>query len=1050
MLDALPAPVALIDRRGVILTANEAWLALAVSREPRCNRLGVGDNCLDACETDCGEGIEPAQTATTGIRRVLSGDSDSFTIDYACHLPTAQRWFALTATAVHHRPDGGAVLMLVDISGRKTRETSGRDLANQLTGALESVTDGYFTVDRHDRFTFVNHQAAQMVKRQRADLIGRSLWEILEGKRGTFVEHEYRRALRDYVPVQFEVFAATLNGWFEVRLFPSEQGLAVYFRDVTAARRSVDALRTSEERFRLLARATTDAIWDWDLVTDAIWWSEGFVTLFGYPREADPTIGSWTECIHPDDRTRVVDGIRHAIAGGDDGWSDKYRFRCHDGSYAHVLDRGHVIRDPRGAAVRMIGGMTDLTERQLADQALYDSEERFAGAFEHAPIGMALTSMAGRFLKVNAALCELVGYSEAELLTLTFRDITLPDDIDSSQTQINRLTSGKDRSFQLEERYVHRSGRPVIAMSNVSVVRDNEGRPQYLIAQIQDNTSRKAADEEMRFNEQRYRTLVEATTAIVWDTPASGAFEHEQPRWTAFTGQTFEQLRGWGWLNAIHPDDRAETARVWAAALANRSIYLVEHRLQTRDLSYRSMMVRAVPILADDGRVRQWIGIHTDVTDSKMAQQEISRANLALHAEIVERRRAEEAAETANRAKSQFLANMSHEIRTPINGLLGMTELALGTDLDVEQREYLDLVRSSGVSLLTVVNDILDFSKVEAGKLTVEIAPFLLRPVLATMLKLLKTQADLKGLKLTLEIEADVPDALSGDDGRLGQIVSNLIVNAIKFTDRGGVTLRIAVETRTDVTAVLRFRVSDTGIGVPTDQREAIFSPFVQGDGSMTRKHGGTGLGLTISSSLVALLGGRIWLESETGAGSTFCFTVPFGLEPPPVAAAAATDQPAGAASGSGDQAGSAPVNLYSLRETHGQLRILVAEDNKVNQMVAARLLTKRGHVVVIANNGRNALAALDANDGGDFDLILMDIQMPVMDGLETTAAIRARERDSGRHLPIIAMTANAMKGDEERCLLAGMDAYVAKPIEMEEVVAIIAELLPRRKPNLA
>ncbi|MQA31827.1 MAG: PAS domain S-box protein, partial [Luteitalea sp.] len=768
ILNALPAHVALIDPDGVILSVNESWRRFAAANLLLGSGLGVGQNYLAISERASDACSEETRAAAAGIRGVLQGETRKFDLEYSCHSATEQRWFQLAVVPVHAGRRTSAVVIHIPITERKQAEERSRLLAGQLTTTLESLTDGFFTVDRDWRFTYVNREAERMFKRPRTELLGRQIWQIFPEARDSIARQEYERALGSGVAVQFEMFFPPFNAWFDARAFPSPQGLAVHFRDITAVRMAGEALRVNEERSRLLAKATNDAVWDWDLDTNALWWNEGFSTLFGYgPEEVDPTVKSWTDHIHPDDRARVTDSIHRAIEHGAEGWTGEYRFRRQDGSYAYVLDRGHVIRDGAGKPIRMIGGMTDQTERHRAEETLRRQQTELRVLFDLVPAMIWFKDTKNGILRVNKLVAETAGLSISDIEGKTSHEV-YPEEA---------------AGFYADDLEVIRSGTAKLGI--IETVRDRAGK------------------------------------------------------------------------------------ELW---------------VQTDKVPYHDQHGKVIGIVV----------MAQDITERKLAEQrlrasteEISRANRALQEEIVERKRSEDAAEAANRSKSKFLANMSHEIRTPLNGVIGMTELALATELTSEQREYLETVKSSSESLLTVINDILDFSKIEARQLSIDLIPFDLSDCLSTTVKTLATQVHLKGLEMVCDIRPDVPTALVGDPSRLRQIITNLVGNAIKFTERGEVVVTIEVETQTDRDAILRFSVSDTGIGVPPGRQEAIFKPFVQADLSTTRKFGGTGLGLAISRNLVALLGGRIWLESETDKGSTFHFTVSFDLQqaPPPTTA---------------------------------------------------------------------------------------------------------------------------------------------------------------------
>jgi PAS domain S-box-containing protein len=670
--------------------------------------------------------------------------------------------------------------------------------------------------------------------------------------------------------------------------------------------------------------------------------------------------------------------------------------------------------------------VTSLADRLFLAQKheLETSEQRFRAVFEGAALGIAIAELAdGQIVAINPAYEKMLGCSTEDLKTMeSFNNLTHPDDRGQDKELIARLAAGEEDYVTVEKRYLPSDGRVVVTNIGVSLLRDSEGKPQFVMAMAMDITERKRAEAELQ--------------------------------------------------------------------------------------------------------------------------------------------KAKEAAEAANEAKSTFLATMSHEIRTPMNGIIGLTELVLDSDLSHEQRENLDLVRTSADSLLSIINDILDFSKIESGKFELETIPFDLRESLGETMRSLAFRAQQKDLELICDVAPDVPEPLLGDPGRLRQILINLVGNSIKFTERGEIFVKVTEESQQSNATCLHFCVKDTGVGIPEDKQAKIFEPFSQADGSMARKYGGTGLGLTISVRLVEMMGGRVWLESKVGEGSTFHFTIKLGVQVTPSSPAPDTLQnqlrdltalivddnstnlrllremlnrwgmitrtadggktalheldvakneaqpfslilldgqmpemdgftlaekikadPAWQATPlimltSAGRTGDAAlcrklgiagylmkpvrqmellaaisrilqksptekpdyvVTRHSIREEKNRRRVLLTDDNAVNRTLAVRLLEKRGFLVSVARDGREAVAAVENEK---FDVVLMDVQMPEMDGFEATAAIRAWERSSGGRTPIVAMTAHALKGDQQRCLDAGMDGYVSKPIRSDELFATIEKLL--------
>ena len=751
---------------------------------------------------------------------------------------------------------------------------------------------------------------------------------------------------------------------------------------------------------------------------------------------------SWLD----EDRQRMDEHSARALRSGVTHYRQEFRCRQKDGQLRWIAEEARV--DPVGPGRWIcVGVCTDVSERKWAEEALRESEARFRELYDEAPVGYQAINAQGRLVQVNRTELQMLGYTEAEMLGRPVWEFTTEPD----QVRIAVLERLSERVpiFPVERTFVCKNGERRTMNVMGGLIRDAEGRVTGLRSTLQDVTARKQAEEALR----RYAADLE-----------------------------------------------------------------VAKRTEEENNARLALLVR-------------------ELEDAK--------------------RRAED----ATRAKSEFLANMSHEIRTPMNGIIGMTELALDTTLTSEQREYLEVVKSSADSLLSIINDILDFSKIEARRLELHSEPFRLRDVVADALAPFALRAHQKDLELACDVRPEVPDGIIGDPLRLRQVLVNLLSNAVKFTDEGEVLVTVNSHAQGDGEVLLHVSVADTGIGVPPEKQELIFRAFTQADGTTTRRFGGTGLGLAISTQLVELMNGRIWLESAPELGSCFHFTAVVGVDrtvqstPPQVVdleqmpvlvvddhptnrrilydllsawrmvpTVTASAEEAFAALRAASQRGepfplvlsdammpevdgftlaqqiqedvtlgkpvilmlsSSGQHLHAERRRalgisailtkpvrqsvllneiiaalgrHPQrnwareelpkpmsamsgpsVRVLLVEDNAVNQRVAARILEKRGHSVQVVNDGQEALDALER---GGVDLVLMDVQMPRMNGLEATAEIRRREEGTGSRVPIIAMTAHAMQGDRERCLEAGMDSYVSKPVNADQLFQTMGGLL--------
>lgn len=670
------------------------------------------------------------------------------------------------------------------------------------------------------------------------------------------------------------------------------------------------------------------------------------------------------------------------------------------------------------------GTLIDITDAKTVQEKYVESENIQNIAFRHLPLGMLIIDAQTKKIEdVNEYGASMFGSDKSKIIGRRCHHFLCP----APEGFCPVCDLGQEISS--EEQSIIRSDGSMLWVVK-SVLRYVEGQREKLLECFFDITSQKKTEGILRSMTDQLRLATRAGGVGIWDLNIQEGFEEWDDQMYRLYSATREEFPTGdkAWRARIHPDDKKNQDREIAMSIHAEKDYNSEFRIVWPDGS--THIIRAMAMLQTNpsGKPLHLVGTNWDITQQKETESELIRTNLNLEAASVRANRLMVEAESANVAKSAFLATMSHEIRTPMNGVIGMTGLLLDTKLTAEQRQYAELLKSSGETLLSLINDILDFSKIEARKLDIDKRAFDVHELIATTISMMTIHAAEKNLTLTNIVADDVPRFARGDANRLRQILVNLIGNAIKFTDKGSVSVKTVIESKTETSAVVHFEIIDTGIGIPPEKQKQLFIPFTQLDSTSTRRYGGTGLGLAISRQLVELMGGKIGVMSDGSNGTNFWFTI-------------ILEKADGAESVEHTKAAAQTGVNEEKKILRKPPKILLVEDNATNQVIAFKLLEKMGCKPDIVMNGLEAIAAVEKDK---YDLVLMDCQMPVMDGYEATRKIRSQ----GHRIPVIAMTAHALTGDREKCLACGMDDYISKPIQPDVLAAVIGDWIEPKAKN--
>jgi len=907
------------------------------------------------------------------------------------------------------------VLFLRFMVRRRTRELAASEA--RFRNIVETANEGVWMVDGGYRTTYVNNTMAAMLGYRPEEMLGRPPEDFLFPE--DLADHAERVAQRRggedevYERRHRRKDGGVLWGLLSLKSLRDDQGgfagALAMVTDITARKQAEQALQQSEAFIRAVMEnlpigISVNSVTPWVVFE---YMNENFLTLYRTTRERIASAGGFFEAVYedPEFREQMRRRVQDDCASGDPermSWVDVPITRA--GEETTYVTARNTSLPGRGL---MISTVWDVTHRKRAERELLKSRELYRAMVDDQTELVSRFSADGTLLFVNQGFCRFFGKPREELLGARWTPAVLEEDLPAVRAQLARLSpenplvtvENRTRNGDGEVRWLQFINRAFFEESGALREIQSVGR---------DITAQKELEARLRESELHFRTLAGSGQAVIWTSGPDMLCDYFNEPWLAFTGRTLEQELGNGWTEGVHPDDFARCLEVYVTAFDRRESFSMEYRLRHASGEYRWIVDQGTPRYGTRGEFLGYIGHCLDISELKRAEESLVAAR--------------DAAEAANRAKGEFLANMSHELRTPMNGVLGMLQLLKLEELTPGQQDYASNAFEAANRLLSLLNDVLDFSRIEAGVLTFRQEPYKPADILAATDDVFGHICSRKGLALRFEPDPSLPAALSGDEARIRQILFNLVGNAVKFTRAGSVRVE-AWHRIHDGTGRLYIAVTDTGVGIPEDKLGSVFDRFSQADGSYTRQFEGAGLGLAIVRRIVEALDGSLCIDSEPGHGTAMVLTLPA-----PVASAEALSE---------------DRTRRPAPEEATPLRILLAEDELIGQLGARLMLERMGHSVTAVGDGRSAVEAAFKED---YDCVLMDIQMPEMDGVEATRILRNTCLPGQRRIVIVAMTAYALSGDREKFLAAGMDEYISKPFQQEELRSLLQAVAQKRR----